>query len=388
VSTPGEPIRGVLEEHTLASLLRPLVRAKKTGVLRLTRGKVTKTIYMSEGRLIFATSTDPDDRLGEMLLRKGLITYRSLEESVQAIKAGKRQGTLLVESGAIRSKHLIEGVTEQVQEVIYSLFQWEEGTWEFQEGDLPSREVIVLRMSTADLLMEGVRRVPRWTSIRAGVGSLDQHYALSAQSAALLSVMSLQKEELNLVATLDGVMTLDEICRGGPEPDFQVCRTIWGLWAAGVLDKVPQDTGLEGREHTEPHAEKMRGGAVGREIDGFNELHRFLFELVSYELRERAPEFFERAFRKVLGEHAALFENVAVDAAGELDPFALRRNILTQEIARYLAGLDRLLEIEGELSREIMGERKAGIIQAGLLALKEQQLQRADNRSAGDVRPG
>ena len=35
-----------------------------------------------------------------MLLRKGLISYRALEESVRAIKAGKRQGTLLVESGA------------------------------------------------------------------------------------------------------------------------------------------------------------------------------------------------------------------------------------------------------------------------------------------------
>ena len=116
---------------------------------------------------------------------------------------------------------------------------------------------------------------------------------------------------------------------------------------------------------------------MGREIEGFNELHRFLFELVSYELRERAPDFFERAFPKVLGEHQALFEGVAVDAAGELDPFALRRNILTHEIARYLAGLDRLLEIEGELAREVMGERKAAIIEDGLLALKEQQLQRS-----------
>jgi hypothetical protein len=44
---------------------------------------------------------------------------------VRAIRAGKRQGTLLVENGAIRSKDLIEGVMEQVQEIIYSLFTWE-----------------------------------------------------------------------------------------------------------------------------------------------------------------------------------------------------------------------------------------------------------------------
>ena len=109
-------LRGDLAPGGLPALLRPLVRARKTGVLRCTRDRFAKTVYLSDGRLIFATSTDPDDRLGEMLLRKGLISYRSLEESVRAIKAGKRQGTLLVESGAIRSKDLVEGVTEQVQE--------------------------------------------------------------------------------------------------------------------------------------------------------------------------------------------------------------------------------------------------------------------------------
>src|SRR5207237_2191539 len=174
--------RGMLEESSLPAVLRPLLREKKTGPLRLVRGRVAKTLYLSDGRLIFATSTDPDDRLGEMLLRKGLISYRSLEESVRAIKAGKRQGTLLVESGAIRSKDLIGGVTEQVQEIIYSVFQWEEGSFEFQEGDLPSREVIVLRMSTSDLIMEAVRRIDRWTRIRRGVGGLAQEYRITADS--------------------------------------------------------------------------------------------------------------------------------------------------------------------------------------------------------------
>jgi len=98
---------------------------------------------------------------------------------------------------------------------------------------------------------------------------------------------------------------------------------------------------------------------------------------VSYELREKAPDFFERAFSRVLRDEPALFEGVSVDATGELDTFALRRNIVSGEIARYLAGLDRLLAIESELAREALGERKAGIIHDGLMAVKEQQLQRA-----------
>jgi hypothetical protein len=371
------PLRGSLEEQGVPEVLRPRVRAKRTGVLRFTRRRFLKTVYVSEGRLIFATSNDPDDRLGEMLLRKGRISYRALEGSVRAMQGGKRQGTLLVENGSIRSKDLVEGVTEQVQEIIYSLFSWDEGDWEFAPGDLPSREVIVLRMSTADLMMEGVRRLRAWSRIRAGVGGLEQRYALAADSATTLSAMSLHKDELGLLAALDGVMSLEDICTAAPLSDFVVCRNVLGLWAAGVLERVPQDREAAAdtsHEKTEPHAERLRGASVIHELERFNEIHRFLFELVTWELRDRAATFFERAFSQACAEHGPVFEGVAVDSSGELDPFALRSNIVSRELAGYVRGLDRLLEIEMELARERLGEKKAAIIQDGILALKEQQL--------------
>ena len=367
--------RGQVEPASFPALVRALVGAGRTGVLRLTRGTLAKSVYLSEGRLIFATSNDPDDRLGEMLLRRGLISYRALEESVRALNDGKRQGTLLVENGAIRARDLIEGVRGQVQEIIYGLVGWDEGSYEFVEGKLPSREVILLHMSTPDLLLEGIRRVERWSRIRAGVGPIDQKYALSSGSGALMGAVSLHKQELDLVASLDGILTVEEVCRLSRLPDFLACRAVWGLWAAGILDRVPQDAAQPEREQTEPHAERMTGASVGREIDNFNALHRFLYELVNYELRERAAAFFEQAFVRINTEHPALFAGVAVDGAGELDTIALRRNIVTHEIARYLTGLDRMLEIEADLAREVMGERKAGIIVDGLVALKQQQLE-------------
>ena len=370
------PLSGTLPPGGLPALLRPLVQAGRTGVLRLKRGDVGKSVYLSDGRLIFATSSDPDERLGEMLLRKGRISYRALEDSVRAMGDGKRQGTLLVENGAIRARDLVDGVRDQVQEIVYSLVAWEDGVYEFTEGKLSAREVILLHMSTPDLMLEGVRRVDRWSRIRAGVGPLSQRYAMAAGATAVIGAVTLQKPELDLVASLDGVLMVEEICRLSRLPDFLACRTIWALWAAGVLDRVPQDAALPAPlDHTQPHAERMRGASVGREIEAFNTLHRFLYELVTYELRQGAPEFFERAFVRAVTEQPALFEGVAVDGAGELDPIALRRNIVTHEIARYLSGLDRLLEIEAELARQVLGEKKGGIIVDGIAALKQQQLE-------------
>jgi hypothetical protein len=345
-------------------------------VLRLSRGPITKTIYVSGGRVIFATSTDPDDRLGEMLLTKGVITYRALEESVLSLKAGKRQGTILIESGAIRSRDLISGVTEQVQEIVYSAFRWDLGTYEFVEGDLPSREVIVLRMSTGDLLMEGIRRIQAWSRIRAGVGLLHQRYALSPEYRALLAGLVLEKHELGLIATLAGEATVEEICAANATSDFVVCRAIWGLWAAGVLDKIPEDRRVEAAGAPPESADKARVASVGREIELFNEIHRLMFELVSYQLRDGAATFFEQALAQIRSEWGAVFEGVALDGAGSLDAVALRRNIVMGEINAYTRGLGRLLEIEAAQVKTAFGDRKARIIENGLDALREQQAQR------------
>lgn len=379
--TGAGDLRGGLDTTSLPRLLRALVRGRKTGQLRLGRGRVIKTVSLSEGRFVFATSTDPDDRLGELLLRKGLIGYRVLEESVHAIKAGKRQGAYLVESGVLSKQDLAEGVVEHVQEIIFSLFLWEEGEYAFLEGEPSARELVVLRRPPGDLVREGIRRIGKWSRIRAGVGGLSQRYALSADSTALMSSLSLLQEEVALIGGLDGTMTLEQICAGTRgQRDFLVCRMVWGLWAAGLLDRVPQDRerSEELSDDTEPHVESQAGGSLEEEIERFNGLHRFLFQKVGEDLGGDAPSFFERAFRQASAEHEALFQGVAVDGSGELDVIALTQNVIAHGIGRYLQGLDRLLEIEFALAREVLGERNAALLEEGVLA----------RRREGRVRPG
>jgi hypothetical protein len=189
-----------------------------------------------------------------------------------------------------------------------------------------------------------------------------------------MSALSLQNEEVALVAGLDGVMSLEDLCSGHRQSDFLICRMVWGLWAAGLLDKVPQDVAPsdESADKTEPHAETILGASLEEEVERFNRLHRFLFQQVREDLREEALDFFERAFREVSAEYEALYQGVAVDGGGSLDPEALTRNIMASEIAGYLRGFDRLLEIEFSLAREMLGARNAASLEEGVLALRQE----------------
>ena len=180
------------------------------------------------------------------------------------------------------------------------------------------------------------------------------------------------------MATLDGPTTLEEICRvraharlrGLPDGLGAVGGGRPRPGAAGPARRVPP------RRRRRSRTRAWRGRRSGARSSRFNQLHRMLFELVTYELRERATGFFERAFGTVIGRARRPLRGGRRGRLRRARPH--RAAPQHRGAARSRAtcrGLDRLLEIEGEIAREMLGERKAAIIQDGLLALKQQQLE-------------
>src|SRR3954468_13848049 len=98
---PGGGLEGRTNDLPIPDLLQHLRKTGATGVLTITSGGARKAVYLKEGRVVFAGSNLPNDRLGEILLREGKITVEEYEESIKALTKGKRQGRVLVEMGAL-----------------------------------------------------------------------------------------------------------------------------------------------------------------------------------------------------------------------------------------------------------------------------------------------
>src|SRR5512134_4205158 len=131
-------LKGRLSELSLPDILQYLRATQATGILTLVSGGARKAIYLRDGRVVFASSNLPNDRLGELLIREGKITVEEYEASIKAISKGKRQGKVLVEMGALSPKDLWEGVQYQIKEIVYSVFQWADGQFHFEESSLPT----------------------------------------------------------------------------------------------------------------------------------------------------------------------------------------------------------------------------------------------------------
>jgi hypothetical protein len=237
---------GRLEGINFPDLLWALCQKKRTGVLALSRGERVKTVFINEGRIVFASSSDPDDRLGELLLRLEMINLDQLEEGLEQLHQGKRLGTLLVEAGSLAPEQLVEGVLTQVESIVLDLFNWEEGDYRFDEGPLPSDEVITLEMKTGEILLRGIRTVRSFNRMRRSVGPAHQTYGLVPGWEQALEGLALNEgEELLLERLRLGDESVEQLCREVFLSNFEIYQTLWGLKILGAIQQCESLTESE-----------------------------------------------------------------------------------------------------------------------------------------------
>src|SRR5512136_605036 len=190
---PGEDegltLRGSLEETSVPELLKSVLGTGETGVLTFRKGDLVKSVHLHTGRVVYARSSDPDERLGEDLLLRGKITVRQYLEASQLIAPGHRLGTILVELGALEPEDLIGAIEHHVKEILLDVFTWTTGEYELVMTDPGNEDVIALSMSTEALILDGIRRTRAWSRIFAGIGGdLDAVPMPTGNTDALLRV--------------------------------------------------------------------------------------------------------------------------------------------------------------------------------------------------------
>ncbi len=226
-----------IKNFSLPKVLAYLNRNRKTGTLIIKTPMFTKKAYLVKGDAIFASSTYEDDRLGEMLIKAGKITMEQYDASVEILKkTGKRQGAILIELGYLTPKDLFWGVKYQVKEIIYSLFQLEDAEYEFVEGEIPTQEVITLKMSMGNLIYEGVKRIDNWTRIKNELPNADFVIKLSNDPVTLFQDIELGQQDRKMLSIIDGVKTIKELISSSWIGSFEAMKILYVLWSIGVLE--------------------------------------------------------------------------------------------------------------------------------------------------------
>ena len=129
---------GNLEELGLGEILQIVNLSRMTGVLSLHSQGREGAIFFRRGQVVRATSSLFQQGLGEVLIQKGVIDLVILRKALshqQEEGFRERLGVILVKNFGVPYGIVEEVVREHVEHVVFDLFSWLEGTFEFVASD-------------------------------------------------------------------------------------------------------------------------------------------------------------------------------------------------------------------------------------------------------------
>lgn len=162
---------GSLSSLTVPEVVQFVFSSLKTGVLLLSFGQADggwrgdgpeklrrKSIYFKDGQVVFASSSDPEDRLGPVLVKGGYVSPEELERSSRLVRSGRPLGQVLVDEGVLTPGQLYEAITLQVKEIFLGTFSETAGEFAFLEGPQDEQNQVKLPERTRDLVLQGMKR--------------------------------------------------------------------------------------------------------------------------------------------------------------------------------------------------------------------------------------
>ena len=352
-------LKGQLADVSVPDLLQQLRATRATGILTLVAGGARKALYLKDGRVVFASSNLPNDRLGEILLREGKITVEEYDASIKAITKGKRQGKALIEMGALSPKDLWEGVQFQVKEIVYSIFNWDEGQFHFEESTLPEKERITVDLDVRDLLLAGLRRVDASGRLQARYPESD---AILERVADAPAPQALESYEAHVLDLVDGEHSVVDICRESEIGDNETLKVLYALVSTGVAR-------VKGRKVVTLDQDFVPVDTIYSVLDSFNQMYSHIFKYMVREVGPIAENVLEKYLGTLRDGRKDVFGGVKLQKDGTLDVAVIERNLskFPEEQRRTLLvdGLNELLYAELlAIKRTLGAEHEAAIVKA------------------------
>jgi hypothetical protein len=253
-------IQGSIEEAGLPDVLQLLALGRKTGCLSVVDGsELQGQIFLDVGRVSYATVSSRPDRLGDMLVKSGRITRQQLDQAVaeQSRTSDHQIGRILVDAGRLERAELEHYIRLQVEEAVYFLFTWKQGTFSFTSERLPPYLSLLVPLDTESLLLEGARRVDEWSLIQRKIPSFDLVYRRTRDTLSP-AVEGLTEEQKRILGLLDGAVDVNGLVDATGMAEFDVGKALYGLVTAGLVQLVERRAHVRHLEYRELLAYAVR----------------------------------------------------------------------------------------------------------------------------------
>jgi hypothetical protein len=317
----------------LADVMQMLHASGKSGFLHFEHADCSKSVYLHAGEVVFASSNQPIDRLGDTLVRSGVIGIFEHEKVCAAYSPPGQYGRFLVERGLLTPRELWEGVKAQVEDIVRSLFAFGAGQVFFWEGEVRPDNVVRLALPTGRLIEEGLEQRDQLLLFLAQLE--DSRLRLEAVEGAMARFDGTARA---IVEALQSVESFPAVCRRVGIDSLSAARTVALLDRMGAIRLVRSPGGGASPGNDDTLRQSVRA------------LAGLLAELAAPVVAMDGPEAVRGRLLGVVREaavrHPQLLGGIELGPGGAIDP------ALLMERALCFPG-DRLREVRAALGELI-----------------------------------
>src|SRR6266566_1594992 len=252
-------IKGSLKKASIPDVLQLLALGQKTGCLSIADRSNFVYIYFDRGRISYASNVNRRDRLGDILVKHEKITQDQLDAAIhrQAKERDKKLGEILVLQSVLTQQELERYMRMQIEESVYYLFTWTQGTFNFEADVRPEQQDFLVSINPESLLLEGARRVDEWGLIEKKIPSFDLIFVVDRDRLAI-SDAKLTEIQDRLLPLLDGSRDVNGVIEDSGLGEFEVGKALYGLVTAGFLHRAGRTASAEDVKMTDARVEEHR----------------------------------------------------------------------------------------------------------------------------------
>jgi Domain of unknown function (DUF4388) len=251
-------LEGSLKDFDLADILQLIHQQKKTGVLVMKNLEREARVLFENGMVVSSDESGPGEihSIGEALLRGGKVSKDKLAQINGSNGITNHKiGIALVETGALAKEELHKFLDRRMKESVLNLFNWKEGQYRFEPGEVTYDREYTTPLNTEFLIIEGMRRLDEWPSIENKIGSRSMVFGKRDESAIKPEAYSegeesgdpvvmgggdtnglrITLEEMAVYDLVDGRRDVGRIIDEANLGEFETCKALGNLMTAGLI---------------------------------------------------------------------------------------------------------------------------------------------------------
>lgn len=240
---PRYQYHGDLQQTALPEMLYTIYLHRVPGLIEARQGEVVKKVYVRDGAVTYASSSDPGDTLGAYLQQAGYVSGEQLEATASLRgSTDRRHGELLIDEGVLAPEQLYGTLQEQIRSIVWGLFSWREGQVSFSIGDFAEEHMIRIHLPMRQVILQGIKRVPDAKSLVGRLGRKETVFEPTWTTEELVEA-ALTREELELLKMVDSSRVLYELCTGGPLAPAENARLLYAFHVLRLIRRKAPNPG-------------------------------------------------------------------------------------------------------------------------------------------------